>query len=59
MVDDLFTDWLGAGMDPMVMVQETGLLIAGGAETTRTVIAHGLRAFADHPDQWEYLAADP
>jgi cytochrome P450 family 142 subfamily A polypeptide 1 len=57
--DDLFTDWLRSGMDPRVMVQETGLLIAGGAETTRTVIAHGLRAFVDHPDQWEALAQDP
>ena len=51
--DDLFSDWLGAGMDGMTMVQETGLMIAGGAETTRTVIAHGLRAFAEHPDSWE------
>ncbi|MEZ5378441.1 MAG: cytochrome P450 [Acidimicrobiales bacterium] len=57
--DDLFSDWLAAGMAPMTMVQETGLMIAGGAETTRTVIAHGLRAFVDHPDQWEYLAEDP
>ncbi len=57
--DDLFSDWLSAGMEPGTMVQETGLVIAGGAETTRTVIAHGLRAFVDHPDQWEYLAADP
>lgn len=56
---DLFSDWLGAGMEPMTMVQETGLMIAGGAETTRTVIAHGLRIFCDHPDQWEYLAEDP
>ena len=57
--DDLFSDWLGAGMDPHTMVQETGLVIAGGAETTRTVIAHGLRTFVDHPDQWEAMAADP
>ena len=57
--DDLFSDWLSGGMAPMTMVQETGLMIAGGAETTRTVIAHGLRVLADHPDQWEYLAEDP
>ncbi len=55
--DDLFSDWLAAGLDPNTMVQETGLLIAGGAETTRTVIAHGLRTFVDHPDQWERLAS--
>lgn len=57
--DDLFSDWAAAGMDPQVMVQETGLMIAGGAETTRTVIAHGLRKLADHPDIWEFLAEDP
>ena len=57
--DDLFSDWLGAGMDGMTMVQETGLMIAGGAETTRTVIAHGLRVLADNPDVWDELAADP
>lgn len=57
--DDLFSDWLRAGMDPSTMVQETGLMIAGGAETTRTVIAHGLRVLADHPDDWDYLGAHP
>lgn len=57
--NDLFSDWLGAGMDGMTMVQETGLMIAGGAETTRTVIAHGLRKLIDHPDLWEAMAADP
>ncbi|GJM37252.1 MAG: cytochrome P450 [Acidimicrobiales bacterium] len=57
--EDLFSDWIANQMDPMAMVQETGLLIAGGAETTRTVIAHGLRTFVDHPDQWEAIAADP
>lgn len=57
--DDLFSDWLGAGMDGLTMVQETGLMIAGGAETTRTVIAHGLRKLVDHPEVWEALAADP
>ncbi|NNE74660.1 MAG: cytochrome P450 [Acidimicrobiales bacterium] len=57
--EDLFTDWMRAGMEPLTMVQETGLMIAGGAETTRTVIAHGLRTFVDHPDAWEQLAAEP
>lgn len=57
--DDLFSDWLRAGMDPGTMVQETGLMIAGGAETTRTVIAHGLRTLCDHPGAWEHLAEHP
>ena len=37
------------------MINETGLFIAGGAETTRTVISHGLAVFAEHPDQWDLL----
>ncbi len=57
--DDLFSDWLRAGMDPGTMVQETGLMIAGGAETTRTVIAHGLRVLCDHPVEWDRLAEQP
>ncbi|MEM7139478.1 MAG: cytochrome P450 [Actinomycetota bacterium] len=57
--EDLFSDWLANQMDPQTMVMETGLLIAGGAETTRTVIAHGLRTFVDHPKAWEAIADDP
>ncbi len=56
--DDLISTWAGAGMDPMTMMHETGLFIAGGAETTRTVIARGIAVLADHPDQWEAAAAD-
>ncbi len=57
--DDLISSWVGADFDPMTMVHETGLFISGGAETTRTVIARGLRVLADHPEQWEAAAADP
>jgi cytochrome P450 family 142 subfamily A polypeptide 1 len=57
--DDLISVWTSAGMDPMTMMHETGLFIAGGAETTRTVIARGLAVLAEHPDQWEAAAADP
>ncbi len=57
--DDLISSWVGADFDPITMVHETGLFISGGAETTRTVIARGLRVLADHPDQWEAAAADP
>jgi len=31
------------------------LLLDGGAETTRTVIARAILGFADHPDQWELI----
>jgi cytochrome P450 family 142 subfamily A polypeptide 1 len=61
---DLIGEWVNATIDgqplpPQAIVHEVGLFIAGGAETTRTAISHGLRAFVDHPDQWEAMAADP
>ena len=62
--DDLFSVWAGAQLqgcpiEQSVMVQETGLFISGGAETTRTVIARGLVELTKHPDDWEAMAADP
>jgi cytochrome P450 family 142 subfamily A polypeptide 1 len=62
--DDLISVWVhstidGQPLSPEHIVHEVGLFIAGGAETTRTAIAHGLRAFVDHPDQWDAMAADP
>ena len=57
--DDLISVWAAADMDPLTMMHETGLFIAGGAETTRTAIARGLAILAEHPDQWEAAAADP
>jgi cytochrome P450 family 142 subfamily A polypeptide 1 len=49
----------GCPMKETTIMNETGLFISGGAETTRTAIARGLRAFCDHPDQWDRLAEDP
>jgi cytochrome P450 family 142 subfamily A polypeptide 1 len=62
--DDLVSVWANAELDgcPIgreTLVNETGLVISGGAETTRTVIARGLATLAEHPDQWEAMAADP
>ena len=57
-MDDLVSDWANAYEHDKVF-NETGLFIAGGAETTRTAIAHGLRVFADHPDQWDRLRDEP
>jgi cytochrome P450 family 142 subfamily A polypeptide 1 len=61
---DFISTWVHAKIDgeplpPAAIVHEVGLFISGGAETTRTAISHGLRAFVDHPDQWEAMAADP
>ncbi|MGW1027688.1 cytochrome P450 [Streptomyces sp. NPDC002577] len=33
------------------------LLLVAGNETTRSALALGIRAFLDHPDQWELLRA--
>jgi cytochrome P450 family 142 subfamily A polypeptide 1 len=62
--DGLLSKWSHATIDGEPMTQEqihheTGLFVAGGAETTRTAIAHGLRTFCDHNDQWEALYDDP
>lgn len=63
-VHDFMSIWAHAEIDgqplpPASIFHEVGLFIAGGAETTRTAISHGLRAFVDHPDQWDAMAADP
>lgn len=62
--DDLLSVWSNATIDGEelsvdTVFHEAGLFVSGGAETTRTVIAHGLRAFCDFPEQWELLARQP
>lgn len=61
---DFMSIWAHAVIDgqplpPESIVHEVGLFIAGGAETTRTAISHGLRAFCDHLDQWNAMAENP
>lgn len=61
--DDFMSIWANAQIDgqpftPESIVHEVGLFIAGGAETTRTAISHGLRVFCDHIDQWNAMGAD-
>jgi cytochrome P450 len=34
-------------------------VLVGGVDTTQAQLAHALRLFAAHPDQWEQLARDP
>ena len=61
--DDLVSALLGPdGQLPMTDAEFEGLvllLLAAGNETTRNAIAHGLLAFATHPDQWAVVRADP
>src|SRR5262249_16856579 len=60
--DDLVSALLGPdGALPPTDAEVEGLVMllpAAGNETTRNAIAHGLLAFADHPDQWDALRAD-
>ena len=61
---DFMSIWAHAVIDgeplpPESIVHEVGLFIAGGAETTRTAISHGLRAFCDNLDQWDAMAENP
>jgi len=41
------------------IVTLTASVISGGTDTTESQLAHGLRLFADHPDQWAKLGDDP
>ena len=34
-------------------------VLVGGVDTTQSQLAHGLRMFAGHPEQWELLAREP
>ncbi len=34
-------------------------VLAGGVDTTQSQLAHAIRLFAEHPDQWALLAEDP
>jgi cytochrome P450 len=34
-------------------------VLVGGVDTTQSQLAHGLRLFAEHPDQWRLLGDDP
>jgi cholest-4-en-3-one 26-monooxygenase len=60
--DDLVSALLGPdGSLPLTDAEFEGLvllLLSAGNETTRNAIAHGLLAFASHPDQWAAVRAD-
>jgi len=61
--DDLISALLGPdGELPLTDEEYEGLvllLLGAGNETTRSAIAHGLLAFAEHPDEWAALRRDP
>jgi cytochrome P450 family 142 subfamily A polypeptide 1 len=58
--DDVMTIWTTAEVNGCPMGADTAiadslLLLDGGAETTRTVIARALLSFVRFPDQWDLL----
>jgi cytochrome P450 family 142 subfamily A polypeptide 1 len=58
--DDLISLWAGtAGWDTKHVLDETILILDGGAETTRTVIGSMIRQLALQPDQRQLLLDRP
>jgi cytochrome P450 family 142 subfamily A polypeptide 1 len=62
--DDILSVWAhaeehGCPMSNQDIIYELGLVIPGGAETTRTTLARALILFSERNDLWEELAADP
>jgi cytochrome P450 len=62
--DDLVSELLaveedGDRLDPADVVSLVMAMLSGGIDTTENQLAHGLRLFADHPEQWNALGADP
>ena len=62
--DDLISELLAARdqgdrLSAAECVQLVTNLLAGGIDTTAGQLAHAIRLFAEHPDQWALLAAEP
>ena len=62
--DDLISELLavreqGDRLSAAECVQLVTNLLAGGIDTTAAQLAHAIRLFAEHPDQWALLAEDP
>ena len=62
--DDLISDLLeardqGDRLSAAECVQLVVNVLAGGIDTTTAQLAHAIRLFAGHPDQWALLADDP
>lgn len=57
--DDLISIWAAQGWETGHVLEETLLLLDGGAETTRTVIGSTIRELALQPDQRRMLVERP
>ena len=56
--EDLISELLDRA-DDVELVNLVLNVLVGGVDTTQSQLAHGLRLFAEHPEQWEHLRADP
>lgn len=59
-MDDVMTVWTAASVDGVplhrdAVISDSLLLLDGGAETTRTVIARTMLNLIEHPEEWEKL----
>src|SRR5688500_3126563 len=62
--DDLISTLIAAEQegDRLSDVETLNLVLnvlVGGVDTTQSQLAHALRLFAEHPEQWELLATEP
>ena len=62
--DDLITYLIQAEEDGDRLTEEemghlVSAVLVGGVDTTQAQLAHGIRLFAQNPDQWELLREDP
>ena len=62
--DDLISELIAAEeegdrLSEQECVDLVSAVLVGGVDTTQAQLAHGLRLFAEHPDQWRLLAEDP
>ena len=49
----------GDRLDDVELLNLVLNVLVGGVDTTQSQLAHALRLFAEHPDQWELLAGNP
>ena len=54
--EDMITQLLPAGEEGVHLVSA---ILVGGVDTTQSQLAHGIRLFAQKPDQWRLLGEDP
>jgi cytochrome P450 len=62
--DDLLSQLIAAedegdGLSDAECIALIAAVLVGGVDTTQSQLAHGVRLFAEHPDQWRMLADDP